>query len=81
MKIACDKCGEIIDRDKYIGETLVEAYNNVYGTRCLFCGNMITSIVKKTIPNEDTKLKMEILKEEMREKMRKKILKQNKKYR
>jgi len=72
MKIICDKCGNIINRDNYVDKKLVEEYNNIYGTVCLNCGNIIKSI-KNPLFNENKELKAEILREEMREKIRKRI--------
>jgi len=77
MKIICDKCKNIINRDNYVGKTLVEEYNNVYGTVCLNCGNIIKPI-KNCFLNKNEELKIEILKEEMREKIRKRIQGENK---
>jgi len=77
MKIICDKCENIINRDNYVGKKLVEEYNNIYGTICSNCGNIIKPI-KNPLFNEDKELKVEILREEMREKIRKKIQGENK---
>ena len=70
MKIVCDKCEYIIDRDKYIKGQLVEEYKNMFGTICPKCGNNIKSFKKPFINKE---MEMEILREEMREKLRKNI--------
>lgn len=72
MKIICDKCKYIINRDKYIDDQLVEEYNNVFGTTCPNCGYMIRSS-KKPFFDKSKEMKMEILREEMREKMRKNL--------
>ena len=72
MKIVCDKCEKIIDRDKYDGNKLIEEYKNKYGTCCPYCGNIIKPIKKLSL-YEDRELKMEILKKEMIEKIKKKI--------
>jgi hypothetical protein len=34
MKIICDKCDWVIDKDTYVNGELVEEYKNVYGTTC-----------------------------------------------
>ena len=72
MKIICDQCEYIIDRDKYVNNHLVEKYENVYGTNCPMCGKLIGPL-KKGFLNTDKELKMEILKNEMIEKLRKNI--------
>ncbi len=72
MKIICDKCEYIIDRDKYIEGQLVEEYKNIFGTICPKCGNNIKPF-KKAFINKDKEMEMEILREEMREKLRKNI--------
>jgi hypothetical protein len=71
--IVCDKCGGmLIDRVSYIGNKLVEEYNNVYGTSCPHCGHIIKPI---EVPSFLTKkeLEIEILKEEMRDRLREKF--------
>lgn len=70
MKIICDKCNYIIDRDKYIGDKLVEEYSNIYGTCCPNCKGFIKPFKELSI-NDDNDLKMELLKNEMREKLKK----------
>jgi len=72
VKIICEKCENVINRDKYLGEKLVEEYNNIYGTICPNCGNIIKPIKKHNL-FEDKELKMEELKEDMRARLRKNI--------
>ena len=72
MKIICDKCGYIINRDKYINGRLVEEYKNIFGTTCPNCKNIIKPF-KKIFFNKKKDDKMEILREEMREKLKKNI--------
>ena len=72
MRIICDKCGNIINRDKYVDGELVEEYKNIFGTTCLECKNLIKPS-KKPFFNEEEEIKKEMLREEMREKLRKKI--------
>ena len=72
MKIICDKCENIINRDYYVDEKLIVEYNNVYGTICPNCGHRIMPINRIDF-KENKDLKMEILREEMRDKIRKKI--------
>jgi len=70
MKIICDRCERAIDRDKYVDGILLEKYENIYGTHCPDCGHIIKPIEKIKL-NEKIKLKMEMLKEEMRARLRK----------
>ncbi len=72
MKIICDKCEYVIDRDKYIDGQMVEEYKNIYGTTCPNCKNTIKTL-KKPFLNKEQEMKKEILREEMREKLRKNI--------
>lgn len=72
MKIICDKCDWVIDRDKYVDGKMVEEYQNVYGTTCPNCWHTIKPL-KKPFQNEKKEVKMEIIREEMREKLRKNI--------
>ncbi len=72
MKIICDKCEYIIDRDKYINGQIVEEYKNIFGTICPNCKNTIPSL-RKPFFDEKKQMKVEILREEMRTKLRKKI--------
>jgi hypothetical protein len=72
MKIICDKCDWVIDKDTYINGELVEEYKNVYGTTCPNCWHTIKPF-KKPILDEKKEAKMEIMREEMREKLRKNI--------
>ena len=72
MKIVCNRCGYEINRDKYIGEQLVEEYENIYGTHCPSCGKFLSSFKKMSIVSEN-ELKMELLKEQVREILREKI--------
>ena len=70
----CYKCETIIDRDKYINGQLIEEYQNIYGTICPKCGSLIKSLIGHSLTDEN-KLKMEILRNEMRKKMKKRIKK------
>lgn len=70
MKIVCDECEYVIDRDKHIEGKIVEEYNNIYGTRCPKCGNLIKSFKKVEAVD---KLKIEMLREKIRDKIRRKI--------
>ena len=72
MKIVCDKCGHIIDRDKYVDGEIVEEYKNIFGTTCPNCNYTIKPF-KKPFFNEHKEAKMERLREEMRQKLRKNI--------
>ena len=72
MKIICDKCDCLIDRDKYVNGQLVEEYKNIFGTICPNCGNKIKP-TKTPFIMKDKEMEMEILREEMREKLRKNI--------
>jgi len=72
MKIICDKCEYVIDRDKRIDGELVEEYKNVFGTTCPKCKHVIKSF-KKPFSDEEKEMRMGILREEMREKLRKNI--------
>ena len=71
LKIICNKCEYVIDRDKYIDGVLVEEYKNTFGTFCPKCNSLISPI-KKPFFQEKKEMDMEILKEEMRDKLRKK---------
>jgi len=77
MKIECDRCGYLIDRDKYLNGQLVEEYMNIYGTRCPKCGFFIKSL-KKPFVDEEKELQMEILRNKMKEKLRKTYKEKNK---
>ena len=72
MKIICNKCGHVIDRDKMIKGQVVEEYRNIYGTYCPICGELNKSFNKLNI-TKDVKNKMEFLKKKMRDKIRKKL--------
>jgi hypothetical protein len=72
MRIVCDKCGFIIDRDKCIDKIKVEEYSNLYGTYCNQCGNFIKPLEKIKIVKKN-ELKIEMLRNEMREKLKKRI--------
>jgi len=72
VKIVCNKCGYLIDRNKYSKGHLVEEYDNIYGTHCPNCGNFLKSFRKMPIISEN-ELKMELLREQMREKLREKL--------
>lgn len=73
MKIICDKCDYVINRDKYIEGRLIEEYDNIYGTHCPNCGKLIKSSKKLISVNNENKLKIELLKNEIREKLKNKI--------
>ena len=77
MRIICNKCENVIDRNKYIDGKIIEEYENIYGTYCLNCGELIKPL-KKISFNEEKKLEMEILKNEMIEKLKKNIQGENK---
>ena len=70
MKVICDKCEYVVDRDKKIDGHLVEEYKNMFGTTCPNCGYFIKSVEKPFI-DEKKEMEKEILKEKMREKLRK----------
>lgn len=70
MRIICDKCGYVIDKDKYVDGEIVEEYNNVFGTSCPNCKHTIRQLKK---PFQEKEAKMEIMREVMREKLRKNI--------
>ena len=72
MKIICNKCEYVIDRDVHVEGKLVEEYKNVFGTTCPNCKNIIRPS-KKPFFDEEKEMKMGIFREEMREKLRKKI--------
>jgi hypothetical protein len=72
MKIICDKCEWVIDKDKYVDGELVEEYKNVFGTTCPNCWHTIKPF-KKPFSDKKRDDKMEILREEMRDKLRKNI--------
>lgn len=72
MKIICDKCEFIIDKDKYINDVLVEEYDNIFGTFCPNCNHIIKPFKR---PFNERQEKMEIKMEELREKMRDKLRK------
>lgn len=72
MRITCDKCGLVIDKDKYVDGVLVEEYKNIFGTTCPKCRHVIKPL-KKPFRNEKKEVKMEMIREEMREKLRKNI--------
>ena len=72
MTIICNKCGEVINKDKYFGEKLIEEFKNIYGTKCPKCG-IIIKTDHKPFFNENRDLKMAMLKCEMKEKMKKKM--------
>jgi len=70
MKIMCEKCGYIVDRDKRVDGEIVEEYKNVFGATCPNCRHVIKPF-KKPFFNKKREDRMEILKEEMRERLRK----------
>lgn len=70
MRIICDKCGWVIDKDMYVDGELVEEYKNTFGTTCPNCWHTIKPLKK---PFQDKEAKMEIMREVMREKLRKNI--------
>jgi len=72
MRIICDKCEWVIDKDMYADGELVEEYKNTFGTTCPNCGHTIKPL-KKPFQNKKKEAKMEIMREEMREKLRKNI--------
>ena len=72
MKIICDKCEYVIDRDIYINGILVEEYKNLFGTTCPKCQHVIKPFKKYFFDNKK-EIKMEILRQEMRNKLRKNI--------
>ena len=72
MKIICDKCEYVIDRDKYVDGELVEEYKNIFGTICPNCMCVIRPF-KKPFFDEKKDVKIKLLREEMREKLRKNI--------
>ncbi len=72
MRIICEKCDYIINRDKIIEGQIVEEYKNIYGTRCPKCGVMNKPSVKPHIIVEQD-VKRELLREEVREKLREKL--------
>lgn len=72
MKIFCNKCNRFFDLDKYVEGKRVEEYQNIYGTKCRFCGVVIPPVKPPAI-RTDNELKIELLRGQMREKMRKKI--------
>ena len=72
MKIVCDKCDYVIDRDNYIDGKIVEEYKNIFGTFCPNCKKIIKS-QKKPFENKSKENKMKILREEMIKKLRKNI--------
>jgi len=74
MKIVCDKCEFVIDRDKRIDGEVVEEYKNVFGTICPNCGHVVKPLKKPFfIWKNERDSRLEILREEMREKLRKNI--------
>ena len=81
MEIECDKCGFIINRDKYINGKLVEEYFNKYGTNCPKCKNIIKPIksLKDIEKIEEKELKLKEFQNIMRNKIREKINKETKK--
>lgn len=72
MKIICDKCGYVVDKDIHIDGELIEEYKNTFGTTCPNCKYVIKPL-KKPFFDEKRETKMEILREKMREKLRKNI--------
>jgi len=72
MKILCDKCEFVIDRDRRIDGEVVEEYKNIFGTTCPNCHHTIKPF-KTPFSDKKRDDKMEILREEMREKLRKNI--------
>ena len=72
MKIICEKCEKVIDRDKIIEGQVVEKYENIYGTRCPHCG-VLSKPVDKPQLVKDAELKRELLIEEVRGVLRKKL--------
>ena len=72
MKIICDKCECLIDRDIVVDGRAVDEYVNVFGTDCPNCNNVIKSS-KKPFSDDKKEMKMEIMREEMREKLKKEI--------
>jgi hypothetical protein len=72
MRITCDKCKWVIDRDQYADGELVEEYKNTFGTTCPNCWHVIKPL-KKPFTNEKKEMEMAILQEEMRDRLRKNI--------
>ena len=72
MKIICEKCEYVIDRDKRINGEIVEEYKNTFGTTCPNCNHTIKPFKKPFLNKKDAD-KMELLREEMRERLRKNI--------
>ena len=69
MKIICDKCDYVIDRDKIIEGEVVEEYKNIYGTTCPNCKNIIRPYKKPQFV-KDNELKLELLRNQVREKIK-----------
>jgi hypothetical protein len=77
MKIVCDKCEYIIDKDIHdIDGNLIEEYKNVFGTICPNCKIKIEPFQKSSF-EEQREIKMERLREQMRDKLRKNIKGEN----
>jgi len=76
MKIVCDKCNYIIDRDKKVESETVEEYNNIYGTFCPNCGNFLKPLYKPKFVKEN-ELILENLKNQVLDKIREKIRRNN----
>jgi len=72
MEVVCNKCGYVINRDKYINGQLIEEYKNIYGTHCSNCKKIVEPLKKYSL-NSEKELDIEILRNEMREKLKKKI--------
>ena len=72
MKVQCEKCLFIIDKDKYINDLLVEEYFNVYGTYCPNCSNFIEPTNKPLFVQEN-ELKNKILEKEVIDRLKEKI--------
>ena len=60
MEVICNKCGYVVNKDKYIKGKLIEEYKNIYGTVCPKCGNIIKSFKNNIL--EENNLKIELLK-------------------
>jgi NAD-dependent SIR2 family protein deacetylase len=69
MRIVCDKCNWVIDKDKYVDGVLVEEYENTFGTSCPNCYHTIRPL-KQPFQDKKRDKKLKILQEEMREKLR-----------
>jgi len=72
MRIICEYCNSVIDRDKIVRGQIVEEYKNIYGTRCPECGK-INKPDKDKMELTDLQIKMELLKKEVLDRLRNKI--------